>query len=350
MTWNPTSANAFATPGATCHDVTIPVALSEGKPRTYQLWGRLCRPRNRRPETVQVLLPGATYTSSYWDWPYNGARYSYVRHAVAGGYATLALDRIGHGRSSHPASTLVDTNANIFTVHQVVQDLRDGTLAHYQDIITVGHSFGSAIAMAEAAEHRDVNATILTGLLHKFSTSGIAEVTRDQHPAYVDALRFKNLDPGYLTTLPGTRGSIFYRRAATDPRVIAWDEATKDTVTANELSTFRRFLTDGTARRVNVPVLVVVGQDDRILCGSDGSDCSDPHSIQIQEASFFRHRYLHSYVLKAAGHDLNLQRNAPNWFEAARRFADRNVGPDGNLATISRTWTLRPEMHSLARQ
>jgi hypothetical protein len=41
-------------------------------------------------------------------------------------------------------------------------------------------------------------------------------------------------DPGYLTTVPGTRGAAFYDTASADPDVIAYDEAHKDVMAADE--------------------------------------------------------------------------------------------------------------------
>jgi hypothetical protein len=44
------------------------------------------------------------------------------------------------------------------------------------------------------------------------------------------------LDTGYLTTLPGTRGSLYYDPATANLAVVAADEANKDTVTGPELA------------------------------------------------------------------------------------------------------------------
>jgi pimeloyl-ACP methyl ester carboxylesterase len=363
-------AEAATTPGIRCRDMSVPVSLTNGTPRNYRIWGRMCRPSNRTPGTVQLLLHGATYSASYWDWPVDPGRYSYVRHATAAGYATFAVDRIGHGRSSRPTSTLIDTAANVVTAHQLVQDLRDGTIARYAKVITVGHSYGSVIAMEEAAQYQDVTATMITGLTHKFSASGITAVTAALHPAPGDAPRFAGLDAGYLTTQPNSRVRVFYRAAATDPRVLAWDESTKDTVTATEFGTFAVSLANGSASRIRVPVLLAVGEYDTILCGADGTDCSSATRVRDQEEAFFHPSYVRpasqcgaasdgancagaakaraeqkalrqagpfqTYVLKGAGHDINLQRNAGDWYAAANRFADTYAGPNGNTNSIKR--------------
>lgn len=69
--------------------------------------------------------------------------------------AVKAVDRISHGRSSRPASEIVETAANVVTAHQIVKGLLDGTIGYYANVISVGHSYGSAVAMEEAAQFAD---------------------------------------------------------------------------------------------------------------------------------------------------------------------------------------------------
>lgn len=310
---------AAAKPGFSCRDVRVPVALHPGQARTDRVWGRLCEPARPRPATVQLLIHGITYTHTYWDFPLQPDRYSYVRHLTQVGYATLAIDRIGHGRSSHIPSSTLDLAVNVYVAHQVVQALKTGIVGRYTRVETVGHSYGSLVAMAEAAEYHDVAATILTGILHHISPARVAMVTAALWPADLDR-RFSSLDPGYLTTRPGSR--VIFHATDTDPAVIARDEATKDTVSARELATFPIPLLDGSARRIQVPVLLIIGQDDRLFCGPDASDCSTSAVVQAEEAPYFAPGHLTSYVLPHAGHDINLAPDANRWYQTALRWSD----------------------------
>src|SRR5690348_11149671 len=70
---------------AHCRDVTVPVALAEGQPARYQVWGRLCLPGGHRTATVEVLIHGLNYSHLYWDFPFEPDRYSYVRWADRAG-------------------------------------------------------------------------------------------------------------------------------------------------------------------------------------------------------------------------------------------------------------------------
>jgi hypothetical protein len=70
-----------------------------------------------------VLVPGLTYGASYWNFPVDPARYSYVRAATAAGYATLAIDRLGTGASDHPPAAQVTAMSEAFARHDVVDRL-----------------------------------------------------------------------------------------------------------------------------------------------------------------------------------------------------------------------------------
>src|SRR5215470_7676070 len=65
-------------PSATCSAVSVPVSLAPGAAKTDHISGELCVPAGPTPSTVQVLVAGATYDRSYWNFPYEPQRYSYV--------------------------------------------------------------------------------------------------------------------------------------------------------------------------------------------------------------------------------------------------------------------------------
>src|SRR6266568_3346388 len=103
-----------------CREVNIPVALTAGQPANQKIFAELCLPRGRAPQTVQLLVHGTTYNHTYWDFPDQVPKYSYVDAAVRAGYAVLAIDRIGDGQSSHPPSSQITFPNTIYTLHQVV--------------------------------------------------------------------------------------------------------------------------------------------------------------------------------------------------------------------------------------
>jgi hypothetical protein len=87
----------------------VPVGTALGR---QQVLVKLCLPTGKpTPATVQVLVHGITYDHRYWNIADpadpQGDRYSWEAAAAKAGYATVAIDRIGAGASTHPPSTLV---------------------------------------------------------------------------------------------------------------------------------------------------------------------------------------------------------------------------------------------------
>jgi hypothetical protein len=68
---------------------------------TYNISAQYCVPDNGSSGTIQVLTHGIGFDKTYWDLDYNNYNYSYVNVALAAGYSTLAIDRLGIGNSSH---------------------------------------------------------------------------------------------------------------------------------------------------------------------------------------------------------------------------------------------------------
>src|SRR5712675_837809 len=91
--------------------VPVPDAIS-GADCHVETW--LTMP-TERPSTLQILVSGSTYSHLYWDWP-TAPEYSYVRWMAEHGYATLNLDRLGIGISSHPPGEQVTVEAHAAAV------------------------------------------------------------------------------------------------------------------------------------------------------------------------------------------------------------------------------------------
>lgn len=313
------AAHASGLPVLTCSAHTLPVRIADPGPADQTMWGQLCYRGKHEPATVQLLVHGATYNHLYWNFPYGDGYYSYVDAATAAGYATFAVDRIGDGNSSHPPSAELDLNTGAVALHDAATALRSGGVGGhaFAHVIMVGHSIGSAEVWAEAARYHDANAVIVTGALHAFSPN-IGALQGDLYPA-ADDPKFagSGLDSGYLTTLPGTRGSLYYNPVTANPSVVAADEATKDTVTVAELIAAASMLSTPPMRQpsyhITVPVLVVVGEDDGLFCvGATAYNCADPKSVQSFESQYYAPAaHLKVVVIPDTGHALALSTTAP---------------------------------------
>lgn len=164
---------------------------------------------------------------------------------------------------------------------------------------------GTAVSVLEAATYGDVDAVVATGLLHKVSVPGVAAVTATAEPGPLP-------DPGYLTTRPGTRYDSFHRPGVVDPRVVEVDEATKDVFSETEaadglgLGAFLPY-----SARIDVPVLVAVGEFDPLMCGPLASDCSTAASVLASERpGYAGSPSVSAYVMPGAGHDITLHPRA----------------------------------------
>ncbi len=323
-------STAHANPSVACESVEIPVSLGLLSPPSH-LHAELCIPAGAT--TVQVLVPGATYNNIYWDFPFQPSTYSYVRAVNAAGYATLALDRLGTGSSSHPLSLTVTATLEAATVHQAIQAIRAGQVGAqpFTNVILVGHSLGSIISIIESATYHDVDGVIITGLTHRINAIRVALAfgTLSLYPALLDpAFAGQNLDLGYLTTRPGTRGGLFHSITDPVPEVIAVDEQTKDLVATTEVPD--GILLGATlplSRNIQAPVLVVVGGQDTLFCGLLATNCSRSASLLAAEGPYYgTAAELEAFVLPTSGHDVNLARNTPIFQTVAITWANQHVG------------------------
>ncbi|MDT7684500.1 MAG: hypothetical protein QOG57_4810 [Pseudonocardiales bacterium] len=305
---------AFAqTRGVSCRTINVTVALTASGPHNQRIQGTLCGAPGDGGRPVQILVHGFTLTRTYWDFPVDNDRYSYVKAAIAQGYSTLAIDRIGVGGSSTPATVEVTLDSNVQTVHDVVRAVRDGSVtgSPVNRVVLVGHSFGSAISVTEAGRFHDVDAVVATSFLHT-PGPGAGLLIGSAYPAQLDPqFSSRHLPPGYITTLPGTR-SQFYSPKDTDPRVLAYDEAHKGTGTEGEIATFGAYLSPVyDALTVTAPVLFAVGSADAYFC-TLSLPCTNGRLVAAREQPYFTDTArLSGYVLPGAGHNMALELNSP---------------------------------------
>jgi pimeloyl-ACP methyl ester carboxylesterase len=292
--------------------------------------GTFCRPKHDNENTLQVLIHGASLNRGYWDFPFMPQRYSYVRHANAAGFATLAIDRLGTGESDRPPGELVSVHAAASTIHQIVTAVRDGAVRDqsnrpikFRRVVLVGHSFGSNISWTEAGIYGDVDGLVLTAISHDQNPPAAPLTMTLAWPAQLDPkFAGSGIPSGYLTTIPGARAALFYHLPGADPAVIAVDEqVTKDTLPVGML--FDQFTTYGLTQNIHVPVLNVVGDFDTLACQLPS--CTASGSI-ANEGSFYPADACYTQlIVPDTGHATNLHLNAPTWFATAQEWVEDNV-------------------------
>lgn len=304
-----------ASAAVVCEDVhtTVKIGLTPLIPSAERMYGRLCVPQGAK--TVQVLIPGGTYDNSYWDIGYEPGTRSYTRAQNKAGIATLAVDRLGTGKSSKPLSALVTASTQASAVHQVIKTLKP----RFDKVIVAGHSIGSAMAMIEAGTYQDVDGVLVTGFTHKMNYVTVVPVLANMIPA--------GLDLGYLTTMPNTRYNAFHKPGPLVSGAISFDESTKDVFAATEAvdTILLNTVIIPISRKIDVPVMIVVGNDTH-FCSSGlplmGSDCSSAAALKADEAQFFPAvPRLDTFILNGYGHSINYAPNAPEFHSAVAAWS-----------------------------
>jgi pimeloyl-ACP methyl ester carboxylesterase len=316
LTASVTSATAADT-SVRCTQTDVPVTYA--LLLTGRLHGQLCLPA-KTPTTVQLLMHGGTYNRYYWDLPYGNGRYSYQRDMAANGVATFAVDGLGSGQSTQPLSEVVLGSTEAGALHQVVAKLRAGAVGgvRFGRVVLVGHSMGSGVTVLEATTYHDVDGVILTGMTHSMDLVALAGIFVDGvRPALLDpVLGSRASDPGYVTTMPGTRRA-FHDPGLVEAGVIDADEATKDQVPATVVPDLLTLAFESPlSRSINVPVLIANGASDALFCAYV---CASASSLLAAEKPYFTSS-LTVHLTPQAGHAVALSTNAADHRTAIRAW------------------------------
>ena len=335
----PAASRVAASSSVSCSNVSIPVTI-EGQ--SGPIAGTLCTPAGAR--TLQVLVHGHTYNRHYWDPPYQPETYSYVRHANAAGYATLAIDRLGGGASWHPVSSYTTYDNNVRAVHQVIEAARRGDLGTpFNRIVLVGHSYGTLTSYGVAGKFGGVDALVATGGAHVLNWP----FTSTNYPPNVilasadPKFAKQNLDPGYITTTDSGH-NVFVNTDNADPELVHLNETTlKDVGSVAELSTMSPMFVENltvlnASKAINIPVLAINGEEDWFFCNRTGgkaalpdegaADCSSDKALTESERPFFGpNAQIEGKVIPGTGHGLTVERTAPQTYAAILDFLSRHL-------------------------
>lgn len=302
-----------------CRDFSIPVPQGV-------LGATLCLPQASSTNAVMVLMAGSNYNHTYWDFPYAPETYNFRRAMNNAGYATLVVDRLGNGASTHPPSLTLTATATAQALHGIVQQLRSGIAGAqpFGKVITVGHSLTSGTSVIEATTHHDVDGVLLTGYSHALNIPEVLGVISTYYPAVHDPqFADRGYDPGYLTTRPGTRASDFYGPGNFDPEVLAVDEATKEVFSLSEYPDGLTSTLPPMSNFITAPVMIVNGSLDRLSCGIGYAVCANAEALHAAEAPYFSPAArLRTYVVPGSGHSVNLSLNTTGYQAAVIDWAN----------------------------
>lgn len=229
------------------------------------------------------------------------------------------IDRIGNGASDHPDGLLVDLDSSAYTIHQVVQKLRSGSLLGraFTRIHYIGHSYGSFVGVRLASTYQnDVDSVVLTGYAHNLDPSLVPMVPTVSIPAQLDP-KFGVLFPlNYLSITQLDRPQIFFYSANCDPNIILQDWLGRDVFSTRTFDDIVSAIALPETLSITKPVHIVVGQYDMIFCGGL-TDCSSPDNLMKTEGPHFAPAAnLKITTMPNCGHDINLHYNYMDAFDA----------------------------------
>jgi pimeloyl-ACP methyl ester carboxylesterase len=307
-----------------CATVEIPVTIP-GVTAPGQITGDYCQPSSTNG-TVLLMVGGGGENADYWNMP-GLPENSLVNAANARGYATLAIDRLGTGRSTLPtSSTSVTFAAQVSTVHQVVQALRGNPNlfggASWTSVIGVGHSLGSGTLAGVAANNPgDLEALVLTGYGAAVTPQTLQLDKLYQVPASTVSPAWANLDSGYVTVIPSAVediGLLYPPGTSQDGFNAA--STHQGTLSTTELATRPQgaaAIAQGAL--IHLPVFVADGQYDLHYC--EANAVGDPVTFTPQcqsESAFYSYEQqlvpnacLSTQLIPTSGHAIQEEIAAP---------------------------------------
>jgi hypothetical protein len=134
--------------------------------------------------------------------------------------------------------------------------------------------------------------------------------------------QFHRLDPGYLTSEPGTRYATFTAKA--NPSELAFDETHKGTVAFTEIATFPLIVAH--PLDIRVPALLVDGALESLFCGAfgEGAERAKPQALIVQERPHLVPATPSVDAISVADsrHDINMALDANQVYGQMQRWMD----------------------------
>ena len=269
-----------------------------------------------------------TDTKEYWDrgaWNDGNSSYSWRTAANSAGYATLAIDRLGSGASSHPDPLLdVQLPLQMETVHAVIKQIKSGNagISKPGTYIFVGHASGSSLGASLAQTYPDdVDALVLTAYSSGSSINTSLTLSQQYEPAAIsDPKRFGNLSYGYLlgNSLAARTAALYYQ-GHYDPTIPISDYSSRGVQALGE-----RFSQGPEVEPAfKGKVLVVTGANDQVVCGSTPArECSLVSDAVMNVNATFSSSTGFEYYIPQTGRNVNWHYQAPVTFDVTFQKLD----------------------------
>lgn len=201
--------------------------------------------------TVVLLQHGLSYTGAAWDF---SPEYSVARTLARAGYAVVAIDRLGYGRSELEDGRAVSVEAYASMANQIAGQLR----AEFAHVAVGGHSAGAEASETMAGLFGGADAVLALGYHHFPSPELVAEFVSG------DVVRAAQDDYEYFMATPEQRAAWFYTEHA-DPAVVAADNAAAVLTPSGEIHSIGKQPSRYVAGAITVPVFLQFADHDRLF-------------------------------------------------------------------------------------
>lgn len=322
---NATSINQFVTQAMNTGAVGAVGEVSTSA--SFSISAQYCAPSNAaHPEAlpIQILIHGNTCDRTVWDAlsepDLQASGYSYQRYFASQGYATLAVDLPGHGKSTIPdPNTIVQMPIEAAVIESIVASLRSKSNPlgiAFPKVVFTGHSYGSITGVAAARLSPNfVNAMILTGW-SAFVPLPSPLLLLQMQPAALLFDRFKGYPLGYITASNETGHEEIFYGGDYDATIPKMSFDGQDVMTCGEGGTLAEGLQPATGFTGNV--FAITGSEDVLFCNPNNGACIDQlakSSSLFPDAASFQ-----SQVIDNTGHDFMLHNSKLKSFEKIQQF------------------------------
>ncbi|KAL2127268.1 hypothetical protein VTI74DRAFT_11000 [Chaetomium olivicolor] len=308
---------------------------------TYTIKGTYCEPDHftpHKPRTLEVLVHGITYNRAMWS-GFGRSEYNWHASATERGYATLALDRLGHGDSPERPDPLsvVQPQLHLEIIHHIISAVRRrpgqcgrnsqvNTLGtEFDKIVYVGHSLGSFLGAALAAKYpADADALVLTAYNAVHIDFSDVLAAKWVSAADLDPARFgAGLARGYVTLGKEEERTKAFFRGGYDPAIPKLDFKHEDTLTSGEIGALAALLSGGPAVEYKGLVMVATAVEDSFFCEEPAEKCEE--HLVATGGWFPDAKSYDFFAPRNTGHDLTLHYSARDTFEKVHNWLDEKL-------------------------
>ena len=271
-------------------------------------------------------MHGISYNKSVWSGLGLGNTYNWQSYASSQGYATVAIDQLGHGTNPQHLDPLnmVQGWLHIQIIHQLIHTIRTNAKnpfgGIFDTVVYASHSYAGWLGTGLAnAYPKDVDALVLKGFSASVNLKPFA-ATQLESASLLNPTRFPGLQLGYITVEQECQRTALFYAGAFSQAVAALDYAFEDTWTIGETGNIG-FVVPPTSYTGSL--YLATGVEDVLFCKTPVTTCE---AILNGTRQLFPAVTRFGYVaVPKTGHTLMLHDTAQQTFADVHTFFDTTL-------------------------